>query len=234
LDGYDVEVESRFQNAEEPFRDFAINEGETIAAALMRAAKLRGVVLVDEGGRLIMDIAGNNQSTTVLRNGPGGNIREGERQTSWRERFSEYVFRGQTRATDELFGREAAELEGRVIDPEVQQRRLRRLVIASWGNRRDDMGVRAVNERNRRAGRSERLVYTVPGWLDDEGLIWRPNQRVLVQDSILDVDAVMLLVRVTTQLRPKVSRTELELSLPSAWDVTRPDYPVVGREGAIT
>lgn len=228
IDGYSIEVEARDVDADTKFSRFAIEDGEKIAETLLRAAKLRGLVLVDEGGKLVIARAGEASSQTNLR--AGVNLLTGRRRRSHRERYSEYLFKGQTQATDELYGRDAAELEGKIDDDEIK--RLRRLVVHSWGDKREDLGVRALNERNTRTGRGLRYIYDVSGWRDDEGLIWRPNTRVDVFDAILKVKATLLITRTTLVLDGRSHQTALELARPEAYDLVV-NYPITARGGTV-
>lgn len=221
---YSVEVEGRDVDADKPFRKFAIEEGEKIAETLLRAAKLRGLVLVDEGGKLVIARAGQRRSLTDLRQGV--NLLHGRRRRSMRERYSAYEFKGQTRATDEAYGLDAADLSGSIEDPEVE--RFRRLVVTSWGDENENLRVRAVNERNTRAGRGYRLIYDVKGWRDDAGDLWRPNTRVNVFDHKFKVSATMLITRTSLVLDGKSHKTTLELARPEAYDLVV-NYPVTPR-----
>ncbi len=220
---YGVRIDDRVQ-ADEAIGRIAIQEGETIADFLGRAARLRAVTLQDLGGDLVITRAGAERTATVLERGV--NVLTGERTYSWRQRFSEYRFRGQTRATDELYGLSAAQIGQTVEDRGVRRRRV--LVVHAHTGRREDLGRRAIIERNARAGRSERLVYEVAGWTNAEGL-WRPNVRVRVVDDWLRIDAELLIVRVTHAFALDRYRTRLELTRPEAFSEL--DYPLRPRGG---
>lgn len=213
LEGYEVTIREETDTGDS-FRRFEIDGGETIAATLQRAARLRGVHLLDRGGDLAFVRAGQDASQTTIER---ARVLEGGVRRSQRERFSEYLFEGQTRASDELNGVDASELGQDVEDQGVE--RLRRLKVRSWGERGEDLGEKAILERNNRAGRSLRLNYVVPGWRDDQGVIWAPNTRVRVVDDWLRVDATLLIVRATAVFARDQYRTQLELTRPEAFDV---------------
>lgn len=219
VDGYDVRIDDRVLD-DEPIARFALQDGESIAEALGRAARLRGVVLADHGGDLVITRVGAEHTDTVLER--GRNVLTGERRRSWRERYSEYRFRGQTRADDDTNGLTAAQVGNTIEDRGVT--RLRRLVVHAHTDRREDIGRRAQLERNMRAGRSERLVYEVAGWRNAEGNLWRPNTRVRVQDDWLGVDAELLITRVTHVFDARRYRTTLELTRPEAF--AELEYPI--------
>lgn len=223
LAGYHVEIDDRAVDNTR-LSSFAIQEGESIADCLGRAARLRGLVLSDGAGRLVIGRVGAERTETVIDRRT--NVLRGSRRRSWRQRFSEYRFTGQTRATDELYGLDAAQIGHQIEDREVT--RLRRLSVVAHADRRTDIGRRAIFERNQRAGRSERLTYELAGWTNAEGL-WRPNVRVRVVDDWAHVEAELLVVRVIHQFSasPARYRTTVELTRPEAFDEL--DYPLRGR-----
>lgn len=224
---YGIEVEARDSDADVKFSRFAVEEGETIAQTLTRGAKLRGLILADEGGKLVISRAGIERSQTDIREGQ--NMLSSRRIDSWRERFSEYAFKGKTRATDDLYGEDAA-IEGVVDDEEIT--RTRRFRVTAWGDKKEDLGVRALNERNTRAGRGFRLIADVKGWLDNEGKIWRPNTRVNVFDRLHGVNATLLITRTSAILGASTNQTAIELCRPEAYDLVT-NYPQTARSGEI-
>lgn len=211
--------------AAEPIARFALQEGESIVEALTRAARLRGVLLQDVAGDLVITRTGSETTRTVISR--ARNVLTGSRRRSWRERFSEYHFRGQTRTSDDVNGLDAAQI-GQVIE-DLEVTRVRRLAVTAHGDRRGDMGRRAILERNVRAGRSEQLSYELAGWMTEEGRLWRPNTRVRVVDDWLEVEAELLVGRVTHafQARPGRYRTSLELVRPETF--AEVDFPRRGR-----
>jgi len=203
----------------EPFDRWVLTEGTTIAVELQRAAKARGVVLLDQAGDLVLAAAGALETDTRL---PGTIARSKKRVRSWKERFSEYVVKSKHRRRDEDTG---APTTIREVITDEGVSRFRRMVVAANGERQSAVRRRAILERNQRAGRSERITYTVRGWHTDEGDIWRPNMRVAVKDQELGIGAVLLVVRTTLKHGPETHRTELELTRPEAFDAVV-DYPV--------
>jgi prophage tail gpP-like protein len=203
------------------FSKFRLQKGERIADAITRLVRPRGLVAYSVGSDLILTRAGSQSTQTVIRS--GDQVIRAKRESSFASRYSDYVFKGQTRANDTVNGVNAAQLDGVVQDQSVQ--RYRPLFVVKNGtDSKADLGQIAVLERNQRAGRSERLSYTVHGWERQEGL-WEPNLRVRVIDQELEVDCEMLVVNVAFRFGPDQSYvTELELSRPEAYDVV--DYPV--------
>lgn len=204
------------------FSKFRVNKGERVADAITRLIRARGMVAYTVGSDLVVARAGAETTQTVIR--LGDQILRGKRHTSQDERFSDYYFKGQTRATDTVNGVNAAQLDGHVEDRGVT--RYRPMMVVKGGqDSKADLGQLAVLERNQRAGRGERLTYTLRGWMRNEGL-WEPNIRVRVVDAMLNVDCEMLVVNVRYRFGPRDPGfvTELELTRPEAYDVI--DYPV--------
>lgn len=211
---YDLTIQDR-ANDRTPIERFAIQEGESIAECLQRAARLRGVVLQDLAGDLVITRTGTERTSTVLER--GRNVLSGQRRRSWRSRFSHYHFKGQTRATDDRYGLDAAQIGHEIEDREIT--RTRRLSVVAHADRREDLGRRAVLERNVRAGKSQSLSYEVSGWFTDEGELWRPNTLVRVVDSWFRVEAELLVQGVTLaySTKPAQYRTQLELVRPETF-----------------
>jgi prophage tail gpP-like protein len=227
LEGFDVDFRVDV-DVSPAFRRFSFHESEKISQVLKRVAAARGALIVDEAGTLVMERAGARASQTIL---GFGSVLNGRRMRSWRARYSRYRFKGRTAATDDLNGLEASEIGQEIEDQGVSRNRL--LIISNFGDRSEDLGKRAVVERNRRAGRSERLIYRVAGWKDEAGIIWRPNTRVRVVDERLAVNATLLTTRTTAFFRDNTKRTEIELVRPEAFD-TLVSYPTRARGSEVT
>lgn len=206
------------------FSKFRLQRGETIGDALARLVRPRGMVAYTAGSDLVIARAGTERTQTVIRY--GDQVIRGGLKSSMASRYSDYLFKGQTRANDTVNGVSAQQLDGVVQDQGVP--RYRPLLIVRGGqDSKADLGQLAILERNQRAGRGERLSYTVYDWERQEGL-WEPNVRVRVIDPRLDVDCEMLVVNVAYRFDVRAGFvTDLELTRPEAYDVI--DYPVRGR-----
>lgn len=206
------------------FAKFRLQKGELCADAITRMIRSRGFVAYTEGSDLVIARAGATSTATVIRR--GDQVTRGSNRSSGAQRFSHYIFKGQTRANDTVNGVNAAQLDGRVEDQSVE--RWRPMIVVKGGqDSRADHGQLAVLERNQRAGRGERLTYTVVGWENQEGL-WKPNVRCRVVDDWANVDCEMLVANVTFRLTKGGDSspgyvTEIELTRPEAYDVI--DYP---------
>lgn len=213
------------------FRRFKFEPGDLVSDVVAKAARLRGFVMADAGGVLELFRVGNVEPDDHLFR--GWPILAASRTGTWAERFSEYRFKGQTQADDELNGTRAACLKGRVEDLQVSRYRPK-LVLAGGADGDKDLGARAILERNQRAGRSERITVTVPGFKTEAGNLWRPGMGVHLADDWLRVDATLIVVRVSMEFGPgQVGATEggmvteLELTRPEAYSESA--YPVRAR-----
>jgi prophage tail gpP-like protein len=207
-----------------PFASFAIQKGESAFDALSRAAIKRGFYIYSVAGDVVLSRAGSTRTTTVLERGK--NLISSARSDSWYSRFSEYIFRGQARATDGRWGKSAAHLKSVVTDPAIT--RFRPTIVQAEAHDGIDLLTRATLERNQRAGQGERILCVVDGWLTDEGKAWRPNTLARFKNPVLGVDATLLVVVARFRLGAKQPKeTELELTRPEAFDVAH--YPALGR-----
>jgi prophage tail gpP-like protein len=88
-----------------------------------------------------------------------------------------------------------------------------------------------VLARNKAAGQSETVSYTVSGWHDGHGEPWSVGYLVDVDDERLRVRGKMVVVSATFRFGPREPwNTSLELAWPEAFDEV--DYPTRGR-GAV-
>lgn len=205
------------------FGKFSVKKGEKIGDAVQRAARMRGMLVYSAGADLVFARAGATSTTTVIKRGTDGNVLRGERRRSLAERFSDYHFVGQTRGRDDVNGVAASQLHGVVKDNGVPRYRPLR-IVRGGADEPGDLGELAIRERNRRAGRGERWIYTVPGFANAEGL-WEPNVRARVTDPRFDIDEELLIADVSFSFGlGKGRRTKLELTRPAAFELG--DYPV--------
>ena len=217
-EGQDIQVS--VAGDESPnFKRFRCEPGERRFEALSRLCEMRGFLPTTgpDGGLEILR-ASDTPSGAVIE--LGVNVLRCEVERSNRERFSAYLFKGQTSASDDWSGKEASQLKGEVEDSGVS--RYRPLVILGPKQRtKDDLGKRAVWERNVRAGRSLRARYRVPGWFASNGQLWEPNLLVTVKDDWSEINQDMLVTRVDLTLADGEDEhvAQLELMDRAAFDI---------------
>lgn len=199
-----------------PFKRFALQQGETVFAAIDRMARYRGLVAYSPGdGTLAIGNADTGRRGGRIAEGVNLISAEATRDTS--ERFSEYLVKGQASGDDSRSGVAASQVKGSARDGEV--RRYRPLLVI--GEEQADAASlrrRAEWEAAVRSGRGRPLSVTVPGWTTDAGTVWSPGTRAACEIPSCRVSADMLIERVRT-LRDAEGGTTSELDLvpPEAW-----------------
>lgn len=194
-----------------------VNPGETVFESIQRLITKDNLVLTDdEAGNLVLVSPGAaGQATDALE--LGGNILKASAKFDASARYSHYVVLGQHAGTDEDFGRTAAEDKGVAVDPDVKRFRLKVLKDSGQASLKT-AGERAQFEANFQAARFRSVTYTVQGWRQSDGALWRPNTRVFVYDSkLMPGGTKMLIVQVRLQLSSGGMTAELSLMPPEGY-----------------
>lgn len=199
------------------FNSATLNEGGTVLELLQGLARQRGVLLVsDAAGNLVITRAGTQRLATALV--LGENILEAAGSFSWRDRFSEYIVKGETAGTDTTTPEDHSARKARVTDDKAPRYRPT-IVLAEEGGNQASFTDRATWERNVHAGQSTRISYVVQGWHHAAGLWW-PNHLVRVRDPLLHIDEDLLIVGVELMLNDRDGlRAALELAPRAAYDL---------------
>lgn len=200
------------------FASFNIEEGERAFETLDRAARMRGVLLTTDGtGRLILTRAATGDAVAGI--AQGDRVKFAAVRTSWRERYSKITVKGQGKGSDKEFGAAVAHGSATATDDAIT--RYRPLVVISEQHGKSvNFRQRAEWERNIRRGRGTRARFTLPGWNNSAGKIWRPNMLIDCQFPILGVAEKLLVVKADFFLDDKRGKiTELQLAHPSAFQV---------------
>ena len=210
-----------------PIPVFQISDGETVAAALERACRMRGLVMTtDNTGALILTQVGTTKIATSLVFGQ--NILECDSSDSFVDRFSKYIVKAQSGAGGLLgntnYGPAVTQSQF-ATDPDVLRYRPT-IVSAETGEVGVALQNRANWEASVRMGRANRVTYTVDGWEHSQGL-WQPNTLVHVHDPQRQLDDDLLIVTVTATRNDDGTHTQLELCPPIAF-VPNPLPTIVG------
>lgn len=181
-----------------PIRKFALQQGETVQAAIERLLRFRGLIAIaSASGDLIITTPSTAAPVATL--ALGFNIKSANGRFDHRERFSDYIVKGQAQGDDQRSGKAASQVRGEARDAGVRRYRPL-LIVAEDQADTASAGTRAKFEAGVRAGRSKGVEIVVAGWrVAPRGQLWRPNMRVRVQcaaagfpDDILLVTAVVL------------------------------------------
>ncbi|WP_455424790.1 phage baseplate assembly protein [Dryocola sp. LX212] len=189
---FDVQVVSATPESE-ALTSFQVDYGESISEALNRLLGLEQILAFDNAdGALVLDTVGNEKAHTALV--LGENIISADGQRDFSNRFSEYTVSGQRAGTDHDYGEATnARITATVKDPAVM--RYRPLMIKQCGNATlATCKARAEYERANREGRTLETTYTVAGWRQGDGSLWRPNLRVVVWDPVMGFDNTELVI----------------------------------------
>lgn len=211
-----------------PFATAALQEGETVFEALDRAARMRGVLLVSDGqGRLVITRAGEQRIGTALVQGE--NILRGNATFSLRDRFSEYICKGQNVGGEWSTPEQNAQPQSAPVKDSGVRRYRPLLIVAETIGDTKGLKDRALWEAAIRLGRSARPVTTVQGWKHADGL-WLPNRLVTVRSPYFQLDREMLIVSVTYRIDELGTTTQIELCRPEAFSL----LPVPESQGDVT
>lgn len=208
-----------------PLELFAVQRGDKAFDTLSRVALRRGKLIYCVGGDAVIASVGAYRTETALIRGEEPLLRS-SRSDSWSSRHSHYVFSAQAPATDDRWGKSAAQINHKVEDANIS--RYLPLLVEAEAYEAKELEIRAKLERNQRAGRGERVSALVNGWATVEGTVWRPNTIVHMTNPILGIFADLVVATVRFNFSAKSPRsTELLLCRPEAFDVV--DYPVSKR-----
>lgn len=199
----------------ENFKRFKLEPGEKCYEAISRAIGMRQLLATSQPDGT-MSISSVRKAYAGARIELGVNVVRATANRNRRDVHNRYVFKGQTASSDDWNAESATQLEGVIEDPDVK--RYRPLVIlARKQKHKEDLGKRAIWERNVRAGRGERFRYTVDGWLDNVGRLWETNTLVRVKDEFSRVDGEMLASTIEFTLADRML-TMIEVVPPGTFD----------------
>lgn len=203
------------------FKTFALEDGETAFDAIDRACRLRGVLPTsNSGGFLLLTRAGDQVNPVRLMEGL--NIKRIKASHSWKDRHSEIIVKSQVAGDDDNHGASAAHLKASAKDGEIS--RYRPLIVMSeHGSTSKSLSERAAWEAKVRMGRGKRGSCTVVGWRmegdGNTGALWQPNTLVHIHSPRMNLSQEMLIVSCKYQLDDQGTTTELEFTLPEAFEL---------------
>ncbi|WP_314916558.1 phage baseplate assembly protein [Pseudomonas helleri] len=179
--------------------DHTIEPGETAFESIDRLLTQSLLFSTDDAeGRLVIaspGSAGRAVDTLEL----GKNLLSGETSLDFSGVFSEYVSKGQRSGTDDSFGAEATEVEARIADDRVKRRRVK--VIHQSGQTTTAIARKRVEwERQNAMGKALTANYTIQGWRQSNGELWRHNMVVRLVDPLIGFDRDMLISEISYEL----------------------------------
>jgi prophage tail gpP-like protein len=201
----------------EKVKRFALQQGETVYAAIERLARYRGLLAVSNARgqvELIRPGAGDVVAQLV----EGKTMIAGSATHDARDRFSDYIIKGQSSGDDRLNGKAAASIKGEARDPALARYRPL-IVIGEDQSTVANLRQRAAWEASTRAAKAQRAQISVPGWRTPSGELWRPDLLVGVKSPFLLVEGTMLVSEVALAKDDRGTVTDLTVTPPEAWSL---------------
>lgn len=231
-----------------PIADHSVQVGETVFQSIDRMMRLRHVLSTDNerGDLVLIEVGGAGRAVTAIE--LGSNVMAASTELDYKNVFSQYIVKGQRAGGDSAFADDVSEEEGTSDDDgttsetagasDTMAKRLRILVLKQSGQA--DEGTcqdRANYERAHRSAQALQTNYTLLGWRQATGELWKPNQLVRVRDSLIGFDQDMLIAEVAYVLDRNGLRTDVRVgpidgyrskaaNLPAAKKVKKGPTPV--------
>lgn len=214
-----------------PIPELTISIGDTGHTAIQDAAKAAGVLAVSDGaGGIVLTRGATDRAASLIQ---GVNILDAGARFDASRRHSTYVVLSQIAGTDKAHG-STSSTRGQATDEGVRRTGRTLLLRPLSGKSRAFAQQRADWEARTRAARGARVTITVIGWLQPDGVLWRPNTISLVQSAKLGVDGDMLISQVEYLVGARSEITRLSLTRPDAFTpspVGQPAKVKTGRKG---
>lgn len=181
---------------------FKINEGETIWNAIVRLCNEYGILPLNYGdGNIHLTFSPEIILTPdILTN---TNILSGSVTYDDSERFNTYIVKGSAISSDDKSKlSDYIQAIGSYVDPIVKRKR-DKIILSETLATVKSCNEQAKWEANIRAGNSVSVQYSVEGWRQVVSKkLWRINELILVNDSILGINMPMLIQEVNFRYAP--------------------------------
>lgn len=199
-----------------PIRRFAIQQGETVQAAIERLCRFRALLCFSRTDGSI-EIGTPASGASVGKLTDGVNVLEVSADHDVSGRYASYHVKGQSAGDDEANGRAVAQVKASATDGAVTRYRPL-LIVAEEQADKAGLEKRAKWEANVRAARGQTAYVTVQGWRDPGGAIWSPNVRVDLSAPDISIDATMLVIAIRlSRSNEGGTIARLTLQRPEAW-----------------
>lgn len=186
--------------------NFTYNPGDSVHEALNELSKKYGFIAssTPQGELEIVKVGDFKAHDDLIE---GVNMVECNLAIDHKERYSDYIVKGQIHGTDEDPGLFQI---GKSKDKGIK--RYRPIVIQpSMAGHAGDMAKRSLWEMNLRESKSTAGTVTLRGWRQSNGELWRPNMVVNFHSPYLGMKVEFLIGDVTYSLSSNGRRVELEL-----------------------
>lgn len=179
--------------------DHQIDTGETAFESIDRLLMLRQLLSTDDadGNVVLINAGSGGKCGTALVY--GDNIKSANAPLDFSSVYDEYIAKGQRAGNDEDSGDAVAGVTGQTSTSNKANQRT--LIIDMSGQVTTlDCQQRVKYEQAYRAAKALEITYTVQGWHEENGGLWVPNKMVRVTDSVVGIDADLLIVEVVYRL----------------------------------
>lgn len=174
---------------------FTVGQGDPIIESLLKLCKHKAVLPISYGdGRLTLTRAGTNKSFDSIEFGV--NAKRASLNQSDRDRFSNYTVKGQDNEDSFKSLLNITQPHGTATDERVRRYRPYTMIAEGEVNSADCFKLARYEARNR-AGRSRSITYTIPGWVQSDGSLWKINSMTRVKDSFAHIDETLLISGIT-------------------------------------
>jgi prophage tail gpP-like protein len=197
------------------FETFVVEQGSSCFEIIQKLCYMRQLLAISDGkGGLLLTTSGTDTAKTSLIE--GFNIKEGQANYDFSERYKTYLCKGQKQGDDfstpENNTQNAGQYEDSVVD------RYRPLLIIAEGQASiADCTQRAKWEGAIRRGKSRKLLITVNGWTQDGSTLWGINKLVAVQSVLLGVGDTLMISQCQFRLDENGEITILTVTSPEAY-----------------
>lgn len=199
-----------------PFTKFALQQGETVFAAIERMCRYRGLVAWSAGDG-VLRIGNPDSGQSIGRLAEGENVIFASASQDLADRYSEYVVKGQAAGSDERNGAAVAQVEGKASDPAITRYRPL-LIVGEEQSDRAALTKRAQWEAAVRSGRSQPVQITVPGWLAADGKPFAHGMRAQCEVPSAGISGSLLIERLSFSRDAEGGTvTTFDLVPPEAW-----------------
>lgn len=230
---FGISVQSRTATASTAFPRFSTNPGDTVAATLERLLRQRGLMAWSDGlgGLVIGAVSEGSPVATIM---PGDTVLSGRGVRNMADRFSAYTAVAHADGgADPDDGDDAETItspSGSASDPGVTRHRPL-MLVAETQSGGPSLASRAAHEAKTRAARGRQAVYTLPGWRNAQGGLWRPGQTVDLRDDLLGLSGLWVATQVQfRQSSREGTVTELTVMRSAAFAVlAEPEKPKKAR-----
>lgn len=198
--------------------DFTVDQGMTVFEAMKPLLDTNAILPVSYAdGKLTLTRAGTIKTSDTLE--LGKNILTGSINQSLKDRYSNYIVKGQGKSSETKTTEVYTGAKGEVTDLTVPRYRPLLIIPDDPIEGNQDCVTRATWEANTRAGKSIAIQCTVQGWTQTNGQVWPLNAIVYVRDQFLGVNSEFLISEVSFSLgEGSAEITAMTLVHPETYD----------------